>query len=129
VIAAYGGVGEGRLAMKPVKSVVSAAKTDPRVAGDEDGEALVPKVRRPAEPELKPVNFPAVRVSAPERQEKAFNIRVPWPADGPGMSRYVERQDQIPHREPEPPATAAYERYPGLVREAGDPERDRRRGR
>jgi len=90
---------------------------------------FVSKFRRPPEPELKPVNFPAVRVSPPESQEKAFNIRVPWPADGPGMYRYVERQDQIPHREPEPPATAAYEHYPGLVREAGDRERDKGRSR
>ena len=78
---------------------------------------------------MKPVNFPAARVNVHESQEKAFNIRVPWPADGPGMSRYVERQGQIPHREPEPPATAAYERYLGLVREAGDAERDRGRSR
>jgi hypothetical protein len=112
--------------MKSVKSNASASKTDSLLGGDEDGEVFVSKVRRAVEPELKPVNFPAVRVNAPESHEKAFNIRVPWPADGPGMSRYVERQDQIPHREPEPPA---YERYPGLVRGAGDPERDRGRSR
>jgi hypothetical protein len=115
--------------MKSEKSVASASKTDPRPGGDQDGEVFVSKVRRPVEPELKPVNLPGARVSPHESREKAFNIRVPWPADGPGMYRYVERQDQIPHREPEPPATAAYERYPGLVREAGDPERDRGRSR
>jgi hypothetical protein len=115
--------------MKTVKSITNAPKIDSSLRGDGDGEVFVSKAGRQPEPELKPVNFPAVRVSPPERQEKAFNIRVPWPADGPGMSRYVERQDQIPHREPEPPATVVYERYPGLVREAGDPERDKGRSR
>lgn len=115
--------------MKLVKSMARAPKPDPRLGGDEDGEVFVSKVRRPAEPELNPVNFPAVRVSPPERQEKAFNIRVPWPADGPGMSRYVERQDQIPHREPEPSATPVYERYPGLTRDEDAGALDHKRSR
>jgi hypothetical protein len=113
--------------MKPVnksKSMVEARSAEP-----EDNELFVSKVRRPAEPELKPVNLPAVRVSPPEKQEKAFNIRVPWPADGPGMFRYVEQQDQIPRPDPEPAAMPVYERYPVLVREAGDPERDKGRSR
>jgi hypothetical protein len=115
--------------MKSVKSIPVAAKTDPDIGGDEESEVFVSKVRRTAEPELKPVNFPAVRVSPPETQERAFNIRVPWPADGPGMHRYVEREDQIPHREPEAPATSVHEHYPGLVRDNGDRERDKGRSR
>jgi hypothetical protein len=113
--------------MKPLnksKSIAGAREAEP-----EDNEVFISKVRRPAEPELKPVNFPAVRVSPPERQERAFNIRVPSPADGLGMKRYVEREDQIPRRDPEPPATPVYERYPGLVREASDPERGKGRNR
>jgi hypothetical protein len=96
--------------MKPGKPIAAARET-------EDGEIFVAKRHRPAEAELKPVNFPAVRVSPPESQAKAFNIRVPWPADGPGMSRYVEREDQLPR---EPAATPVDERYAGLTRDAGD---------
>jgi hypothetical protein len=55
------------------------------------------------------------------------NIRVPWPADGPGMSRYVERQDQVLHREAEPAATAVYERYPGLTRDEDAGAHDHKR--
>jgi len=112
--------------MKPVnksKSIAGAREAEP-----DDNQVFISKVPRPAEPELKPVEFPAARKSPPESQERAFNILVPWPADGPGMKRYVEREDQIPHREPEPPAALAHEHYPGLVRDV-DTERDKGRSR
>jgi hypothetical protein len=49
-------------------------------------------------------NEPAKLVPLPEWAGKPpMNISVPYPQDGAGMRRYVERADQIPCSEPPPP--------------------------
>jgi hypothetical protein len=47
-----------------------------------------------------PKNEAPKRIDLPVYTGKLHIFLVPWPEDGPGMYRFVERHDQIPRRDP-----------------------------
>ena len=60
------------------------------------------------------------------------NISVPAPEDGPGMRRYVERDDQIPNVEPQPATPPSLDRLLDDIRHddaAQEPARGNDAGR
>jgi hypothetical protein len=83
-----------------------------------------------------PKNEAPKRVDLPVFTGKLHIFLVPWPEDGPGMYRFVERHDQIPRRDPPAPqendaylstmlgASAAHGDAP-----AQEPRQEQRRGR
>jgi hypothetical protein len=91
-----------------------------------------------------PKNEAPKRIDLPVYTGKLHIFLVPWPEDGPGMYRFVERHDQIPRRDPpaapEPAKSAPHENdgYLSTVLGASaahgeghtpEPQQDQRRGR